>query len=69
MHELDDRWLLPIAGGTVTQCRVHHGLTIAVDSEGAAEATILISGAFDFQSTDGSWRLNPVGKAAELAPV
>lgn len=69
MRELADRWILPVAGGTVTQWCINHVFTIVLLHEGGAEATILISAVFDFQTADGSWRLNPEGNAAGLAPV
>jgi hypothetical protein len=69
MRELVDRWILPLAGGAVTQCCINHGLTIEVASNGADAATVFISGAFDLQSADGAWRLNPAGKAVDLAPA
>lgn len=69
MRELEDRWILPIANGTVTQCCINHGLAIKVASNGATEGTIIVSGVFEFETAAGAWRLSLEGEAVTLAPV
>ncbi len=69
MRELTDRWILPVAGRTVTRCCIDAGFTIELSIDGANEATILISGTFELQTADRSWRLRPDGDAAGLAPA
>jgi hypothetical protein len=69
MHELIDRWILPVSGQTVTRCCVDAAFSIELSTAGCAEATISISGTFDLQSKNALRRLRPERGASTLAPA
>ncbi|HET7056203.1 MAG TPA: DUF6188 family protein [Thermomicrobiales bacterium] len=69
MRELSDRWILPLAGQTVTRCCVDDALNIELSEAGSSEATIQIIGALDLQLRGRTWRLDPQGDAVALAPA
>ena len=69
MRELADRWILPVAGRTVIQCCVDAAFSIELSTAECAEATISISGTFDLQIKNASWRLRPERGASTLAPA
>lgn len=72
MHELEDRWVLPIAGDVVHRCCIDEAVTIELSDGDTADATILILGTFEFQSAerhwDKFWRPSSKRQAIRFAP-
>jgi hypothetical protein len=69
MRELADRWVLPIAGQTVTQCCVDDAFSLELSVAGRPEATIRISGPLELADESGALRLCPGSDGLELAPA
>jgi hypothetical protein len=71
MRELSDRWILPLAGRTVTRCCIDGAVSLELSDAGSTDATIQIAGTFDLQRgrRRRTWRLHPQGDASALAPV
>lgn len=69
--EQSDRWLLPIVGGEVAQCRFDYALTLVIDRDGSFE--VRIEQPFTFEPPNGEeCSLDPAsdpgraGRALEL---
>jgi hypothetical protein len=70
MRELNDRWILPIAGHSITRCCIDHDDAIELSVSGDPGASIRISGSFDIHTGDGRvWSLHPSDDARALAPA
>ncbi len=73
MNEFADRWILPVAGHTVTRCCIDDVLTIEVSEDERATATLLIAGPFELQTADRFWhrfwRLGKRSNSIRFAPA
>ena len=68
--EGEDRWVLPLEGGTVVQCRVDYAFTLVVEAN-AASYEVRIEQPFELCTNGGrrrlTWHEDPVALAPALA--
>lgn len=67
--EAADRWLVPVAGRSVTQCRLDYAFTLVVADESAGSFEIRIEQPFMVTSGAGEVVLDPEGEPARMAPA
>lgn len=67
--EAADRWLVPVAGRSVTQCRLDYAFTLVVADESAGSFEIRIEQPFVVTSRGDEVVLDPEGEPARMAPA
>lgn len=67
--EAADRWLVPMAGLTVTQCRLDYAFSLVVADEPAGSFEVRIEQPFVVASHNDELVLDPEGEPVAMAPA
>lgn len=67
--EAADRWVVPMAGRTVTQCRLDYAFSLVVADEPAGSFEVRIEQPFTVASDGGELTIDPEGDPVQMAPA
>lgn len=67
--EEEDRWLVPMAGWTVTQCRIDYAFSILVADDPGVSYEVRIGQPFMLAGEDDETILDPEGNPVLMAPA
>jgi hypothetical protein len=67
--EAADRWLVPMAGLTVTQCRLDYAFSVVVADEPAGSFEVRIEQPFTVASRGDELTIDPEGDPVQMAPA